>query len=295
MGSHTWWLYFILFYFFWVSQCNCYRLIDPSPSAAGRPPSSSFQPYDEASGGVCVRVCLDPGHQSPCSHARLQPHQRQRRQDAVLLLHLLQRGVARHHHPGRHAPHPDGAGVRGAARHAHLLLRADLQLPAGETDGKTRESEESHASVRRHRGGLHGVFLTHHGDDGRRVGDPLVPPVGLRLLLHLHPAHHRVPGTQLPQLGAGPRHLRFLQLHVQESSLQLAASLPALQRRRREEYGVVRGKSVHHPTGTQVHEGGARQRRFMNNSSNPAQSLCSWIFSIFINFPLFLFIQWLCF
>ncbi len=227
------------------------------PLAPGGPPSPPLQPYDQASGCAGVGLCLDAGDQSSGSHAGLQPHQGQRQQNPVLLLHFLQGGVASHHHPGRHAPDPDGDGVRHPAGHAAVLLHPDLQLPEGATDGKTRQGAKGDASVRRHRGSVHGVLLTHHGDDHRGVGHPFVPPLGLLLLLHFHPAHHRVSGPELPELGPGSHRLRVLQLHVQEGPLQLAALLSVLQagRRRRRDRSVFVRKSDDHPAGTEILEG----------------------------------------
>lgn len=99
--------------------------------------SSPVQPYDQETGGVRVRVCLAVGHRSSGSHAGLQPHQGQRQPHPVLLLHFLQRGVSRHHHPGRHAPHPDGVGVHHPSGDALVLLHPDFHFPEGAADWKT--------------------------------------------------------------------------------------------------------------------------------------------------------------
>ena len=198
--------------------------------AAGGSPSPPLQPYDQAAGGLHIGVCVDAGDQPSGSHAGLQPHQGPRPQHhPVFLLHFVQRGVAGHHHPGQHAPDPDGPRVHHPAGHADVLLHPDLQLPEGAADGKPRQGAKGDASVCRHCGGVHGVLFTHHGDNHRGVGHPLVPPVGLHLLLHVYPADHRVFGAELPELCPRPHHLRFLQLHVQEGPLQLAAQRPPLQ------------------------------------------------------------------
>lgn len=106
----------------------------------GCPPSSPFQPDDEAAGSDCVCVGMVGGHQSSGSHAGLQPYQGWWQPHPVLLLHVLQRGVPRHHHPSGYASCPDCAGVHHPHGFATVLLHSDLHFPQSAEDGKTQQS-----------------------------------------------------------------------------------------------------------------------------------------------------------
>lgn len=220
----------------------------------GGPSSPPLQPHDQATGGVRVAVCLAAGHHAPGSYAGLQPHQGQRQHNPVLLLHVLQRGVASHHHPGGHASHPHRAGVHLPDGHAAVLLHPDLQLPEGTTYGQTRQSAQGDASVHRHRHSIHGMLSAHHGDNHRSVDHPLVPPVGLHQLLQIHPAQHRVSGFELPELGPGSHHLHLLKLHIQEGPGGCAALCTSLWAGRGGQQDVFFGNSVDHPGGDEIHE-----------------------------------------
>ncbi|XP_049614661.1 oxoeicosanoid receptor 1-like isoform X2 [Syngnathus scovelli] len=104
--------------------------------------------------------------------------------------------------------------------------------------------------------------LTSHrqmGDGGKRhhaglVAEPRAAAARLRCLLRAHPAHHRLAGPQLPQLGPGPHPLRLLQLSLQEGApgcrAPATAPLPGVGRRLVRERCRV---SLHRP-------GGARNR-----------------------------------
>lgn len=217
----------------------------------GVPPSSPLQPYDQAAGCVRFSICLAVGDWPSGSHAGLQSHQGQWRQDPVFLLHLIQRGVPWHHHPGGHAPHPDSPGVHLPNGYAVVLFHPDLQLPKETTDGKDRQGAQGDESVCGHRHGVYCVLPAHNSDHHRGVGHSLVSPVGLWRLLHLHPAHHRLFRLELLELRPGPNCLRVLQLHVQKGPVGHSAPCLALRSGVRREHVVFR---VHQPTGAEVHE-----------------------------------------